>query len=114
MVPGVGGTSSSNFMAEKIGAAGLPDRCVTHGLRKAAARRLAEAGCSANEIQSITGHATLQEVTRYTKAAEQKKLAVAAMKRLAKAAPKVPLKEGVRDSNSQTSFGSLGIIPKNP
>jgi len=30
----------SNFMAEKIGEAGLPDRCVTHGLRKAAARRL--------------------------------------------------------------------------
>ena len=34
----------SNFMADRIGKAGLPDRCVTHGLRKAAARRLAEAG----------------------------------------------------------------------
>ena len=70
-------------MAEKIGQAGLPDRCVTHGLRKAAARRLAEAGCSANEIASITGHVTLEEVARYTKAAEQKKLARAAMARLA-------------------------------
>src|SRR5262245_6150155 len=45
------------FMADKIAKADLPDRCVTHGLRKAAARRLAEAGCTANEI----GHATLQE-----------------------------------------------------
>ena len=35
----------SNFMAERIDKAGLPARCVTHGLRKAAARRLAEAGC---------------------------------------------------------------------
>ncbi len=45
----------SNFMADKIGKSGLPDRCVTHGLRKAAARRLAEAGCSANEIAANHG-----------------------------------------------------------
>ena len=72
----------SNFMAVRIGKAGLPERCVTHGLRKAAARRLAEAGCSANEIASITGHASLEEVARYTRAAEQKKLARSAMDRL--------------------------------
>jgi integrase len=75
----------SNFMADRIAAAGLPKRCVTHGLRKAAARRLAEAGCSANEIASITGHAKLGEVARYTKAAEQKKLARAAIDRLPRA-----------------------------
>ena len=69
-------------MAERIGKAGLPDRCVTHGLRKAAARRLAEAGCSANEIAAITGHASLEEVARYTRAAEQRKLARSAMDRL--------------------------------
>ncbi|HEY5827571.1 MAG TPA: tyrosine-type recombinase/integrase [Hyphomicrobiaceae bacterium] len=74
--------SFSNFMADRIGEAGLPDRCVTHGLRKAAARRLAEAGCSANEIAAITGHASLEEVARYTKAAEQKKLARSAIGRL--------------------------------
>ena len=71
-----------NFMADKIARAGLPERCVTHGLRKAAARRLAEAGCSANEIAAITGHATLVEVSRYTKAAEQKGLARTAIQRL--------------------------------
>ena len=71
-----------NFMSDRIAMAGLPARCVTHGLRKAAARRLAEAGCSAKEIGAITGHRTLQEIERYTKAAEQKQLAVAAIGRL--------------------------------
>lgn len=74
----------SNYMAARIEGAGLPERCVTHGLRKAAARRLAEAGCSANEIASITGHTTLKEIERYTKAAEQKILATAAIRRLGK------------------------------
>ena len=45
--------------------------CSAHGLRKAACRRLAEAGCSANEIAAISGRATLSEVQRYTKAADQ-------------------------------------------
>ena len=74
----------SNYMAARIAEAGLPERCVTHGLRKAAARRLAEAGCSANEIAAITGHVTLEEVARYTKAAEQKRLAQSAIRRLGK------------------------------
>ncbi|WP_395698727.1 tyrosine-type recombinase/integrase [Methylocella sp.] len=37
----------SQFMREAITAAGLPLECQPHGLRKAAGRRLAEAGCSA-------------------------------------------------------------------
>lgn len=53
-----------------------------HGLRKAAARRLAEAGCTAHQIMSITGHTTLKEVERYTKAAEQERMARDAMKRI--------------------------------
>ena len=71
-----------NFVADKIADAGLPDRCVTHGLRKAAARLLAEAGCTANEIAAITGHRTLVEVSRYTKAADQVHLAQTAIDRL--------------------------------
>ena len=71
-----------NWMADNIGAAGLPVRCVTHGLRKAAARRLAEAGCTANQIASITGHKTLAEVERYTREADQKQLAKQAIGRL--------------------------------
>jgi len=46
-----------------------------HGLRKAACRRLAEAGCSANEIAAISGHASLREVERYTRAVDQARMA---------------------------------------
>jgi integrase len=60
-------------------AAGLPKHCSAHGLRKAACRRLAEAGCSANEIAAISGHASLDEVARYTKAADQARMARNAM-----------------------------------
>jgi integrase len=68
-----------HWMAETIGQAGLPDRCVTHGLRKAAARRLAEAGCSVHQIMAITGHQSLKEIERYTKSADQRRNATAAM-----------------------------------
>lgn len=60
-------------------AAGLPPRSTPHGLRKAAARRLAEAGCSAHQIASITGHRTLKEVERYAASASQATLAEAAI-----------------------------------
>jgi len=64
-------------------AAGLPGRCVFHGLRKAALTRLADAGCTAHEIAAISGHKTLSEVQRYTQAADQARLARAAMGRMA-------------------------------
>jgi enterobacteria phage integrase len=67
------------FMSDAIREAGLPPYCKAHGLRKAAARRLAEAGCSAHEIMAVTGHKTLSEVERYTRAAEQERLNAAAM-----------------------------------
>jgi integrase len=60
--------------------AGLP-HCSIHGLRKAACRRLAEAGCSANQIAAISGHASLREVERYTAAASQALLADQALMR---------------------------------
>jgi integrase len=49
-----------------------------HGLREAAARRLAEAGCTTKQIASATGHKSLAEIERYT-AAEQERLAREAM-----------------------------------
>jgi integrase len=56
-------------------AAGLAPGRTAHGLRKAACRRLAEAGCSANIIAAISGHRDWREVQRYTRAAEQARLA---------------------------------------
>jgi integrase len=67
-----------NWFRGQCNAAGLP-RCSAHGLRKAAARRLAEAGCTAHEIASITGHASLKEIARYTRGADQRRLAQSAM-----------------------------------
>jgi integrase len=72
----------SGFMRDAIAEAGLPLKCRPHGLRKAAGRRLAEAGCSAREIMAILGHKTLAEAERYTRDADQKKLAEAAILRL--------------------------------
>jgi integrase len=56
--------------------------CSSHGLRKAAARRLAEAGATVHEIGAITGHASLKEIARYTRAADRKRLAQAAMDKI--------------------------------
>lgn len=67
------------FMSAAIAKAGLPDRCKAHGLRKAAGRRLAEAGCTAHEIMSVLGLKTLAEAERYTRAAEQERMNNSAM-----------------------------------
>ena len=74
-------TAFSNWFRKQCNAAGLPRACSAHGLRKAACRRLAEAGCSANEIAAISGHASLREVERYTKAVDQERMARNAMAR---------------------------------
>jgi integrase len=72
------GSTFSRWFRNQCDKAGLP-HCSAHGLRKAAARRLAEAGCTAHEIGAITGHASLTELVRYTRAADQRRLAEAAM-----------------------------------
>jgi integrase len=74
-----GGNAFSEQFRNWCDAAGLPTRCKAHGLRKAGCRRLAEAGCSANEIMAISGHATMKEIVRYTKDADQARLARNAM-----------------------------------
>lgn len=68
------------FFGDAVRAAGLPRGVSGHGLRKAAARRLADAGCTFHEIMAITGHKTPAEVLRYTRAADQARLARSALK----------------------------------
>ncbi|MBS0269482.1 MAG: tyrosine-type recombinase/integrase [Proteobacteria bacterium] len=72
------GNGFGNKMREWCDQAGLPE-CSSHGLRKAMATRLAEAGATTEQIKAVTGHETDAEVSRYTKAASQKKLAGSAM-----------------------------------
>ncbi|WP_354080002.1 tyrosine-type recombinase/integrase [Bradyrhizobium sp. S3.5.5] len=72
----------STWISEAACNANLPPKSSPHGVRKAACRRLAEAGCSALEIMSITGHTDIREIERYCREAARKKLAVAAMTKL--------------------------------
>lgn len=55
-------------------AAGLPSRCSLHGLRKARARRMAEAGATTHAIAAWGGWKTLAEVAHYTEAVDRRKL----------------------------------------
>jgi integrase len=70
-----------NWFKEQCYMANLP-HCSAHGLRKAASRRLAEYGCTVHEVAAITGHASLREVQRYTRGADQKRLASAAIEKV--------------------------------
>jgi site-specific recombinase XerD len=60
----------TSLIKRAVAAAGLPPECKPHGLRKASLRRLAEAGATAKEIASISGHKSLREIERYTAAAD--------------------------------------------
>jgi len=76
--------SSAGFTAwlvSRAQLAGVKGR-TPHGLRKAAGRRMAEAGASAKEIAAVLGHTSLDEVETYTRDADQLRLADAAMARL--------------------------------
>lgn len=53
-----------NWFRDRCNEASL-SHCSAHGLRKACATRLANAGCTPEQIKSITGHKTLSEVARY-------------------------------------------------
>jgi integrase len=53
-----------------------------HGLRKAAATRLADHGATAHELMAVFGWSTLREAERYTRAANRKALASGVMCKL--------------------------------
>lgn len=74
------GSTFSNWFAQCCKEAKVDGSA--HGLRKAAASRLAEMGCSDREIMAITGHTTSKEVDRYTKGARQRVLAKSAMEKM--------------------------------
>jgi integrase len=72
-------TALTNMMLRAIKKAGLPERCVPHGLRKANQRLLAEGGATTKQMQAISGHRSLKETERYSERANQAALAVAAI-----------------------------------
>jgi integrase len=70
-----------NWFRDRCNEAGLP-HCTFHGLRKAAATRLIDAGCDVVEAAAITGHASLKELQRYIETRDRKKAARRAMHKL--------------------------------
>jgi integrase len=72
----------TKFIAAASRAAGLPPRCVAHGLRKAALRRLAEAGSTTKQIAAVSGHRSLSEIERCTARADQAGLTQSAIAKL--------------------------------
>lgn len=70
-----------NLMQKWTKDANLPE-CSAHGLRKACARRVAEAGATAHQIGAVTGHKTLALVQRHTEAAGREQMADSAIGKL--------------------------------
>ncbi len=70
-----------NWFRDRCNEAGLP-HCSFHGLRKAAATRLIDAGCDVVEAAAITGHASLKELQRYIETRDRKRAARRAMHKL--------------------------------
>jgi integrase len=65
----------SIYFARWAKQAGLPDECRLHGLKKGGMRRSAESRLTTHELMAKSGHKSLSEVDRYTKAADKKRLA---------------------------------------
>ncbi len=99
-------TGFYNWFTRKARNAGVPSGCSPHGLRKACCRRLAEAGCSPHEIMSVSGHETLKEVERYTKAANRATLANSAMAAL-QIAQKAAVELAKHDSKLANMTGTV-------
>lgn len=76
-----------NWFRRMAADAGLPIGYNAHGLRKAGATRLADAGCSDHEIMSWGGWKSLSEVQRYTRAANRRKLAQGVVRKLETGTP---------------------------
>jgi integrase len=98
-------TQFSEWFRRQCAAAGLPEECVVHGVRKTVLTEVAEAGGSTNETAAVGGHSSLSEVARYTRAADQRRLASNAFARRRTA------KENNRSQNQQDL---TPIIPSDP
>lgn len=68
-----------NWFKDQVIAAGLPANANSHGLRKAGATRLANAGATEFEVMAFLGHKTPDEARTYVKAANRQTLADGAL-----------------------------------
>ena len=73
------GKGLQNKFREWCREAGVHPDCSFHGLRKATAARMAEAGCTPHQIMAVLGHSTHQQAATYTAKAQRAGLADDAM-----------------------------------
>ena len=76
--------SLTGRMADWTHAAGLPQGCTIHGLRKSLGKMLAETGATTRQLMETLGHDDIEHAELYSRAAEQERLAKDAMARLTK------------------------------
>jgi site-specific recombinase XerD len=69
-----------NWFRDMCHVAGLPKRCTSHGLRKAAATYLAEQGATDHQLMAWFGWTSISQAQVYTKAANRKLMARGAAK----------------------------------
>lgn len=69
-----------NWFRDRCREAKLPDRCTSHGLRKAAATYLAEMGATDHQLMAWFGWSSISQAQVYTKAANRKRMAQSAGK----------------------------------
>jgi integrase len=67
-----------NWFRDVCNQAGLPKRCTSHGLRKAAATYLADRGATTTQLMAWFGWKTASEAECYTRGADRKRNAAAA------------------------------------
>ncbi|RMF38123.1 MAG: integrase [Alphaproteobacteria bacterium] len=74
--------SIGSWFKDRCAEAGIP-HCNIHGVRKAAATRAANRGCTENEIAAILAHKDTREAATYTKEANRSRLADSAFAKIA-------------------------------
>lgn len=94
--------SFGNWFRKACSKAGCPGSA--HGLRKAGATRAAENGATDRQLMALFGWSTGKMATHYTRAADQKRLAMDAAKLLLLKQPK--------NKNARTKPKSAGAKPK--
>ena len=69
-----------NWFRDACREAKLPERCTSHGLRKAAATYLAEQGATEHQLMAWFGWSSISQAQVYTKAANRRRMAQSAGK----------------------------------
>jgi integrase len=89
-----------NWFRTRCNEAGLR-QCSAHGLRKLAATRMANAGCTDRELMAVFGWRGMSEVSRYVRAADQPRLAEQAFAKGRKSEQKLSSKATMLDKTAR-------------